>query len=361
MKVAIFGAGLAGLSAAIALRAQGHDCDIYERSRSAHDAGMGFILLPEAVSCLESLGVKLEGECSGIALTHYICRDSSGKTLRRQALPQGTRSFRRRDLIAGLVATLKPQEEIIFDAEFQQIDFNDQGSIQDARLSSGARIQADLYIAADGSRSVARASMFPGWAGRSAQVAEIVGMLRCNDVVNWAAHDFNKFHAPEGGLALGTVPVDADHVVWFTQFDVQRFGLPEDSPEKRLAFVKNLVGGWGDPVPHLLEHTDHSRVYLWRPVDSDLVPQFYRGNLVLVGDAAHPMLPFTSRGVSSAIEDIVALSNELHHEPDLQRALAAYSRQRREQCLPYISKGRELTRIFLAPLQRKNPVVPIAL
>jgi len=45
MKIAIFGAGLAGLACAISLHSEGHDCQIYERSRQAHDAGMGFILL----------------------------------------------------------------------------------------------------------------------------------------------------------------------------------------------------------------------------------------------------------------------------------------------------------------------------
>jgi 2-polyprenyl-6-methoxyphenol hydroxylase-like FAD-dependent oxidoreductase len=83
-----------------------------------------------------------------------------------------------------------------------------------------------------------------------------------------------------------------------------------------------------------------------------------------VGDAAHPLSSFTSQGVSSAIEDAVVLAGEIgagatSHE-GLGRALARYSSERREQCAPYIDKGRALNRSFLAPLDVKNLVMPLA-
>ncbi len=360
MEIAIFGAGLAGLASAIALRDQDHNCHIYERSRLAHDAGMGFILMPEAISCLQSLGVSLNGR-GGVLLTRYLCRNSAGEILDGQPLPAGTRCLRRRDLIGALVAALKAEVPILYDAELDHVEYDASGSVKAAFLSSGQAVKADLYVAADGSRSKARAAIFPDWPSGCAPVAEIVGMLRCKDAVRWAGQDFNKFHAAEGGLALGIVPVAGDHVVWFLQFDVQRFHLPPDSPEGRLGFAESLLAGWGEPIPHLLAHTDYSRVHLWRPVDSDLIPRFYRGNLVLVGDAAHPMLPFTSRGVSSAVADVVVLAKELRSSPDLQHALYAYSAQRRTECAPYIGKGRELTSHFLEPLRRAAAVVPLAI
>lgn len=361
MKVAIFGAGLAGLATGIGLRSQGHECRIYERSRQAHDAGMGFILMPEAISGLEDLGVQLRADWSGIPLNQYLCRDSRGEILAQQALPSGTRSFRRRDLIAAMVAVLNGNEPINFGAELERLEFDEREMVKAAFLSSGPGIRADLYVAADGSRSKARAAMFPDWHERSAPVAEVVGMVRCADAIDWSGENFNKFHADGGGLALGIVPVDRNHVVWFLQFDVQRFHLPGETGEARLAFVESLVGKWGEPVPHLLAHTDYSRVYLWQPMDADPVPRFSCGNLVLVGDAAHPMLPFTSRGVSSAIADVVELTGVLKSSTNLGQALTAYSTQRRRDCAPYIEKGRELTRKFLLPLRRENMTVPLAI
>src|SRR5215469_11984338 len=98
MNVAIFGAGIAGLMSAITLRAQGHRCHVYERSRQAQDAGMGFILVPEGIACLESFGVELKGTLSGTGLEAYSCRDTSGEIIFEQAMPKGSRAIRRRDL-----------------------------------------------------------------------------------------------------------------------------------------------------------------------------------------------------------------------------------------------------------------------
>jgi len=105
MDIAIFGAGIAGLMAAIALRAQGHRCHIYERMRQGQDTGMGFILMPEGIECLQSFGVKF-GEQGGALLEKYCCRNSAGLGLYEQPLPAGTRSIRRRDLVAALMRAL---------------------------------------------------------------------------------------------------------------------------------------------------------------------------------------------------------------------------------------------------------------
>ena len=89
MEIAIFGAGIAGLMSAITLRAQGHRCRIFERMRQGHETGMGFILMPDGIDCLQSFGVNLTGENSGAPLQRYFCRSSSGQILYEQPLPSG--------------------------------------------------------------------------------------------------------------------------------------------------------------------------------------------------------------------------------------------------------------------------------
>lgn len=368
MEIAIFGAGIAGLMTAIALRAQGHQCRIFERMRQGHETGMGFILMPEGIDCLQSFGVKLTGENSGAPLQRYLCRSSTGQILYEQPLPPGTRSIRRRQLINALMGALPADNAPVFDAELAGLDFDDAGNVTLARLNTGATLQADLYVSAEGIRSRARQSLYPGWPAPQAQVLEIVGMVQCKSTVRWASNNFNKFHAVSGGIALGTLAVDAEHVIWYIQFDSARFPQPPDDgdfAEARKQFVISLVGDWADPIPHLLSITDFSRTHLWRPLDTDLIPSFYRGNLVLVGDAAHPLSPFTSQGVSSAVSDAVALAENLRPQnlktqPDLEHALARYSQERREQCAPYVDKGRELTRHFLTPEIGSTILLPMA-
>ena len=364
MDVAIFGAGVAGLMAGIALRKQGHNCHLYERVRQGQEPGMGFILMPEGIDCMQSFGVKLAGDHAGVPLYRYCCRNSSGQTLYEQPLPAGAHSYRRRDLIAALMQALPPDGGPLFDAELAGVDFDGAGNVTPARLNTGETVKADLYISAEGIRSRARQALFPGWPAPQAQVLEIVGLVRCAGTVRWCNNNLNKFHATNGGIALGIMAVDAEHLVWYVQFDAKRFPPPsddvEDSARARESFVKGLVNDWAAPVPHLLSITNFSRTYLWRPLDIDLVPTFYRGNLVLIGDAAHPLSPFTSQGVSSAVSDAVALAENLKTGPDLEHALARYSSERREQCAPYVAKGRELTQHFLSPRIDSTLLLPLA-
>jgi aspartate/methionine/tyrosine aminotransferase/2-polyprenyl-6-methoxyphenol hydroxylase-like FAD-dependent oxidoreductase len=364
MEIAIFGAGIAGLMAGITLRSQGHHCRIYERMRQGHETGMGFILMPEGIDCLQSFGVKLAGEHSGAPLHRYCCRNSAGQILYEQPLPAGARSMRRRDLLAALLLALPRDSAPVFDAELAGMEFDSSGSLIQAQLNTGETVRAELYVSAEGIHSRARQALFPDWPSAQAQVLEIVGLVRCPETVRWANHNFNKFHAAGGGIAFGTLAVDAGHVIWYLQFDAKRFPLPpEDAADPSLArgrFVKSLVGDWAAPVPHLLDITDFSRTHLWRPLDADLVPSFHRGNLVLVGDAAHPLSPFTSQGVSSAVSDAVALAEALKAGPDLSSALARYSSQRREQCAPYVAKGRDLTRHFISPQIGSTILLPLA-
>src|SRR5262249_36178602 len=135
MEVAVFGAGIAGLMTAISLRDQGHRCSVYERGRQAHDAGMGFILVPEGIACLERFGVHLIEPSVGRELDDYFCRDSSGKIIFEQVLPPGTRGVRRRDLTAALMGALGGDEPVLFDQALDGLEFDNDGDVSVAKLT----------------------------------------------------------------------------------------------------------------------------------------------------------------------------------------------------------------------------------
>jgi 2-polyprenyl-6-methoxyphenol hydroxylase-like FAD-dependent oxidoreductase len=380
MDVAVFGAGIAGLMTAITLRRQGHGCRVYERSRSAHDAGMGFILVPDGIRCLQNFGVQLTGEVSGTPLERYFCRDARGEIVFEEAMPPGSRGIRRRDLIKALTRALEDDDTLFFDEELVHFEIRAnfeagttfQVAAAGLKSASGtSRIEADLYVGAEGVNSRVRQVLFPDWPITADRVPEMVGLVRCDRATSWAAHNLNKFHAEDGGIALGVLPVDDHHVVWYLQFDSLRYpmsravidGYGRDGAEAREHFVKKLVSGWGYPIPKLLDATDFSCVHLWRPIDTDLIPRFHRGNLVLVGDAAHPLSPFTSQGVSSAIADAVALAQGISgvtSADDLEKALSHFSVERHEQCARFLAKGRELSERFLDPLSEGSGRLPIA-
>src|SRR5215471_8750110 len=372
MDIAIFGAGIAGLTSAITLRAHGHRCRVYERNRQAQDAGMGFIVVPEAIQFLHGFGVDLEG--AGTRLERYLCRDSAGQVLHEQTIPVGARGILRRDLITALTRGLNGDTSVVF-AGLKDLQFNGNCSVTSAQVTAGAgeeRIQADVFVSAEGVNSQARQTLFPDWPVMPDRIQEVVGLVRCEKAVHWAKNNLNKFHAEEGGLSLGILPVDAQQVVWYLQFDSQRFPLSVEATygsgaaaaEARRAFVEKRVGAWAHPVPSLIAAADFSRVHLWRPVETELIPRFHRANLVLAGDAAHPLSPFTSQGVSSAIGDAVALAAAVdavaRGKATLESALSGYSSERHAKCAPFVAKGREMSRDFLAPLATKSLLLPIA-
>ncbi|HEY6350861.1 MAG TPA: FAD-dependent monooxygenase [Candidatus Angelobacter sp.] len=356
MHIAVFGGGIAGLMSAISLGQYGHHSSIYERVWESHEAGMGFILLQEASACLDTFGVRP----SGMPLNRYCCRDARGTVLHSQSMPAGALGVRRRELIESLVNALPASGFITVNCALDGIEFDSCGTVAAARLDTGDFVHADIYVGADGMRSRTRHALFPHWPSCPSQVHEITGLVHSVDMALWAGNEFNKFHAAGGGIALGVVPVDPDHVVWYLQFDSQRFTPSGQGPEALLDFVDRMVGEWAAPVPDLLAMTDSSQVYLWRPVDADMVPRFHQDNLVLVGDAAHPLLPFTSQGVCSAICDAVTLADLIGGNNDTTHALSCYSAQRREKCCAYIQEGRKLKERFLMPLSADSLLLPIA-
>ena len=360
MDTAIFGAGVAGLVTAITMRRHGHRCRVFERLEKSHEAGMGFILVPDGIARLKELGVELAGESSGLRLERYCGRDSSGAILQSQPMPEGARSIRRRDLMAALVQALAARDANVVEAELSSLEFDEHGFVKRARLADGTSVTADLYVGAEGINSRARRALFPNWPAPQARVPEVVGLVHSPETVRWAGNNFNKFHAESGGIAVGVLPVDADHMVWFLQFDAQRFSRPPEDAAARQVFVRKLIGGWARPIPHLLSITDFACVHLWQPIDTDLVPRFGQGNLALVGDAAHPLLPFTSQGVSSAVADAVTLAQLVNGGRNIETALAAYSAKRRRECAPFIAKGRELMQHFLMPVEVESMLLPIA-
>jgi 2-polyprenyl-6-methoxyphenol hydroxylase-like FAD-dependent oxidoreductase len=341
-SIAIIGGGVAGLAAAVALQRIGRSATVYERAAAYDAAGQGFLLMPNGMAALDRLGLGGEVRALGCEITQAWMRSADGTTLKRERL-EGVCCVARADLLGVLRRALRPGV-VRTGMELEHVDTTADGALRSVRFRNGDVVHADLFVGADGVRSQVRRALFPECRLTPSRVHELVCVVQVPALAAQLPSAFLKTLSPDGGIAFGIVPAGQQRLIWYLQFDSARWPLGDDNAEKR-RFVAAQVGRWPDPIPAILAATDFSAVYLRKPVDMEPVPYACK-NAVLIGDAAHAVLPFTSQGANTALEDAVALADALHEAPaSLERLYAS----RRVTLHRYLAEGRDLLARFLVP------------
>jgi 2-polyprenyl-6-methoxyphenol hydroxylase-like FAD-dependent oxidoreductase len=209
-------------------------------------------------------------------------------------------------------------------------------------------VRAKAFVGSDGVHSRCRRSMRAACDPRSARVREIVSAIELPLLAKALGSTFTKFIAPRGGLAVGLVPGIAGRVIWFVQFDSERFATPE--AHQALDFFKQHLAEFPAIVQAAIEATDPATPHIWRTVDMDPPESLVRANVALIGDAAHPLLPFTSQGANSALEDAAMLAelfSACDSDADLRLAMRSYDLSRRPFAQRCVAAGREIAAQFL--------------
>lgn len=208
----------------------------------------------------------------------------------------------------------------------------------------------DVFIGADGSNSRVRQALFGETKFTPNEVNEIVGISSINSIGENGEVCFRKFQSESKGLAFGYIPVSAHEAVWFLQYDVR---LPntavENTPESISSFCSQMVSDFPDSVKEVLDGTDFKNAYIWKTRDFDLLPSFHKENVVLMGDAAHLALPFTSAGTSNAISDAKCLAEMMEQCSSLEAAFSSYYSYRAPVVEGHVEQGRLLKETFLYP------------
>lgn len=322
-KAIIIGAGIGGISAAIALRRIGLDVAVFERAPAIQEVGSGIPLWSNALASLRKLG--LSGAIESIGEQVDIARISTwrGDILadlshekRLQALGKVSIVVHRAELLDTLLEALGKQ--------YVQLDANCVGFSQDAtgvraHFADGSDAQGDFLIGADGLKSTIRSAWFPERKPRYVGSTCWRGIAHINrsGLETWA---WGK------GCQFGITPMTQGRAYWFAQKDAPE---GEHDPEgKRKCELLSLFQDWHDPVPAVIEATEEHAIL--RNDVYDLPPLRYwtQGRVALLGDAAHAMTPNLGQGGCLAIEDAVVLADCLSTEPDTIRALKLYEKRR---------------------------------
>jgi 2-polyprenyl-6-methoxyphenol hydroxylase-like FAD-dependent oxidoreductase len=346
--VAILGGGIGGIATASVLLRGGWDVRVYERSPTCSGNGTGFLLLDNGIGALASLGLDAALEV-GRRLTRCELVNLDGSLLR--ALDVEAYGFYHPRFVEALMGAV-PLERVRWGHHVAGLEQAATGRITCAILASGQRIEADVFIACDGNRSACRNSLRPGTTLGTDLVHELVCRLEAPDLVEQLGGRFIKVHDPDQPLSVGLAPCGDRDLVWFIQASRDILSPRSTDHTVRQTLASRLLEGWPGFITELVTRSDFARSYHWRTADLDPLPNLAWENAALLGDAAHPMLTFTSQGVASALTDAIVLGQLLNEAPRTQagvaQALQAYSDKR----LPEVSRiqehGRHLRENFLA-------------
>ncbi len=150
------------------------------------------------------------------------------------------------------------------------------------------------------------------------------------------------------------IPTGPEDLVWFMQYDPSMGDVAGEGSEAIAAFCRNKLRGFPDPVAQLLDKIDFRFSYVWHTRDFDPLASFHHQNVVLLGDAAQQVLPFTSAGTTNALLGAKVLADELMASADPQVAFRAYYEQRALHVKNHVQLGRQLSRSFLHPEKERK-------
>ena len=365
MRVRILGAGVAGLAGAVALRRRGlDDVVVLERDSAAGlqpRQGHGMILMPNAVAALRALGA--DGFLgSDNVLRRAIMQDERGRVLRSEPM-DGVHCVTRNGLVDALRAQLphvavehgRCCTRVLLDVPRAPHPRAVERRVRSLGFVAGPPLSAadvDLFVGAEGARSALCAALNPGLVRTRSRVFEVVMSARRPELAADLGATFLKTAFADRGLAFGLLSPSADHVIGFMQFDTQRHGIPLRAEGAGLLdFAAALLDSPPEPIASFLRAADPATAHLWRPVDGEVAATACASNAVVIGDAAHPLLPFSSQGVGSALEDAVALADAIERASGrrdlLPRALTGFCEERRRDVGRFVDGGRLILSHFV--------------
>jgi salicylate hydroxylase len=350
LRVAIVGAGLGGLVAAIAARRAGFDATIYEQAPAFGDIGAGIQIGPNAVKVLRALGLEAGLARFGAMPEHHIGRSwRSGRVLFKSAtrtacLERFGAAFyqvQRSDLHAHLRSVL-PEETI----RLGKCCVGVTSAPDSVRLAfaDGSEAEADVVVGADGIHSRIRDALLgPGsprftgvicWRGQ-VSADRLPARLIPPDSLNWMG---------PGGCVVHYYVRPGHLVNWIAHRKTDIWADESWSVEGDKQELVDAFPGWHDSLITLFKATE--RCYKWAILDRDPLPSWSEGRVALLGDAAHPMSPFLAQGGAMAMEDGYILAEVLARHPGaVPAALKRYEAIRKDRATRVQLSSRERAEI----------------
>ncbi|MFV0514107.1 MAG: FAD-dependent oxidoreductase [Jhaorihella sp.] len=334
-KITVIGAGIGGLAAALCLQARGAEVTVLEQADAISEVGAGLQISPNGVAVLRALGLEEGLARNAVRARAVVLRDHArpGALVRldlaRYAPDMAYYFVHRSDLIDLLAAAARGAGVHV--RLLQKVDQVDPGPEPVLHLASGAQLHPGLVIGADGLHSRARVALngadapfFTGQVAWRAVVANDAGL----------SPEAQVFMGP--GRHLVCYPLRGASTVNIVAVQ-ERAGWAEegwhhgDDPDNLRAAFSGFTG----TAAALLEQVESVR--LWGLFRHPVAVRWHGGRVALLGDAAHPTLPFMAQGANMALEDAWVLADCLAGAPTPEDGLSRYQARRRNRAARVIA------------------------
>lgn len=362
MKVAIAGAGIGGLTAALALHRKGFEVTLFEQVRDLRALGVGINLLPHAMGVLAGLGLGDAVCAAGIEATEYVFMNRHGQEILSD--PRGLAagyahpqvSIHRGELQMVLLGAVRRElgaESVRTGcrlAAFEDLGDRVRARFVDRDGNPAGTHDSDVLVGADGINSAVRAQLYPQegqpvwngvtlWRGVTAGAPFLSGA----SIVKAGSKDQKFIVYPVSRTLAGEGRV---LINWICNLRRSAAAGPAREDWNRAGRLEDFLPEferWRFPfldVPGLIRGAQS--VYEFPMVDRDPVERWSFGRVTLLGDAAHPMTPISSNGAGQAILDADALAASLAAIPDPAAALLEYQVRRIAQATGIVRLNRQL-------------------
>lgn len=345
MKVVVVGAGMGGMSAAIALRQIGIDTEVYERVTENKPVGAAISVWSNGVKCLNYLGLQEEtAQLGGKVETMSYIDGHTGDTMCRfsmhpliEQVGQRPYPIARAELQLMLMKAYGI-DDINFGMKMVGVENDADGSAAKATFADGTTVSADAIIGADGAGSITREYVLGGPVSRRyAGYVNYNGLVSTDDAIG-PATEWTTYVGD--GKRVSVMPVSDNRFYFF--FDVVE---PQGSPYDKGGVREVLRGhfaGWAPGVQTLIDTLDPLATNRVEILDLDPFHTWVKGRVAVLGDAAHNTTPDIGQGGCSAMEDAIALQWAFKDHPDdVHAALAAYQSARTDRAADLVLRARK--------------------
>lgn len=356
-KVLVVGGGIGGFSTAIAMHNRGIDVEIVELQTTWKVYHVGIIVQSNFVRALSQIGVGKEAVEAGYPYKGWLFRDNQGNELGRSegvstAGPEfpadlGLARPALHEVLLGKVTELGiPLRQGVTYSAVRQ----DEAGV-DVDFTDGTSGRYDLVVGADGAYSKLRELLFEG---RYKPEFFGQGVWRYN-LPRPANLEFAEAYIGDPSRSIGTVPLTDDTMYIF--ISVSEPGNPHFPPETLAKEMRKRLSGYGEVLDGFARQIIDPSLVVYRPLEVCVLPDpWFKGRVVLIGDAAHSATPHLGQGAAMAVEDAIVLAEEYAGEGSIEERLRRFMDRRFPRASYIAEMSMQLGKWQMKPVPEADPI-----